>query len=389
MSDRTHDLHDDGDEPAAPVTALLSGFRADEAELDELTRSRIRARAMASITASSSAPTAPAGQASASLAPAGQAPAGQLADPEPIGAAARIELIPDAGRGAGGNAGVDAPADDVGAARRRRRRWLTVLDVAAVLLVVALVGGVLLRRGDDQVAAGPGIISRDELVAAAKASAEQRLTGDAQLHRRVVHAEQRSVDGGDPVVVMRSTESWVAADGSGREELSAESLLDPGSASERSLAPKGRFIGAAGELDLGSLSYMQVRGLPADSGALLREIETRVRASRPDDEAVASMLASVLSLDVTPPTVRAAAVDALFQIGATTVGTVRGPDGRPGEGVMGATSTGERWMVVLDPQRVRTIAFVSGFDDDPVDADLTRASSWTSYAPSEIIPPTN
>lgn len=258
--------------------------------------------------------------------------------------------------------------------------WVGVLGAAAAILVVALVGVLLRPAPDGELVAAPAPMRPNDFVVAASGSADHRLLSGTQLYRRVLVAHR----GAASSVVVRTTETWVAEDGSGKLEASAESVLDGRAPEGISLLPKLGVIADPGELDFAGFTYAQLRGLPADGRQLLAEVEQRVRSEDPTSPAVASLLAELLSLEIVPPPVRAAAVQALFLIGAEPVGDSRAPDGRVGEAVRGAGADGREWVLVLDDQ-VRSMAFVAGRNSLWSGViNMDQADNWTTYGATAL-----
>ena len=101
-------------------------------------------------------------------------------------------------------------------------------------------------------------------------------------------------------------EQWTAPDGTGQATETPMTIETAGSS-----VPSMTVYDAPGSLEFADMSYDSLRSLPTDPQALIdRLVQLGVTpANRPADQAEA--VAAVLALDVSPPAVTAAGVQAL------------------------------------------------------------------------------
>lgn len=304
--------------------------------------------------------------------------------------------------GANGGLGPDAiPGDSLGGSRtevvidlrdaapRRRtsRRLLLGLEAVGVVAAVLVAFVIGIHQGSQTTHLGTEPTSERALVQAARDTPDHRLQGGSVLYQEVIDGKNR-VLGNDKanLTIERTIESWVAPDGAGLQESSAERILQDRTDADVVLAPQASLTASAGRLDFATFSYEQLRDLPVGGRDLLEVAMGRVRSGDPSSSAVGSLLASLLAMDVTSPLVRAAAVGALFDVGVKPVGQIALRDGQSGEGLLGQGKDGVRWLVVVDPVSVRTLAFVTGVEAKPVMLDRSTAGSWTLFGPSSVVP---
>lgn len=332
----------------------LRAFRADEARLDPERRARMAEDARARARALAAA-----------------------ADDDAVGADA-----PD-----GTPPGVVIDLRDAAPRRRTSRRPLLGLEAAgiAVAVLVAFVIGIHQGSQTTDLTAEP--TNERALVQAARDTPDHRLQVGSVLYHEVTEGKNRA-DGNarSNLSIERTIESWVAPDGSGLQESSAEGTLQDRAGSDVVLAPQASLTASAGRLDFATFSYEQLRDLPVGGRDLLEVTMARVRSGDPSSSAVGSLLASLLAIDVTSPLVRAAAVDALFDAGVEPIGRVTLPGGQWGEGLVGQGGDGVRWLVVVDPVSVRSLAFVTGVSAEPDALDRSSARSWTIFGQSSVVP---
>lgn len=210
------------------------------------------------------------------------------------------------------------------------------LALAGLALIVAITG-----VGITRLSSSPTTDGFDQLTAVAAGRPDESLAAGQYLH-----VTSRTTFGADET----THQQWTASDGTGQTLVHSLDLQAPGQ------PPALTRYSDPGSLAFAGLTYDQLRSLPAAPASLverLRELGViTTDASR--DEAAA--LAGVLALDVTPPDVAAAALQALERLGGIRIGPVPDAAGRVGEGIRGANGDGTTWMIVVDPRDGTTMA---------------------------------
>ena len=188
----------------------------------------------------------------------------------------------------------------------RPRQPVLALVALALVLVLAGAGALVLspsQRSD----------SLDDLALAAASRSDTALDDSQYLF-----VSERTTAHGNT----SQRNQWTASNGTGQAATAALSIRpasDPPTMTE---------YPTPGSLDFAGLSYAELRALPTEPSALLDELDRHgvVNSGRPGAQALA--LARLLALEVTPPAVGEAAIEALGQLGGTAIGAV--PDrGRP------------------------------------------------------------
>lgn len=330
----------------------LAELRAAGSDLDAERKARLRNRLLDTIEADD--PTVRARLAGASAGPPAASSAGQSG-------------VPPASPPAGPPAVLVDLEDESATAARSARSRLGVVAVAVAAAVVLVIGAVfVLRSGEQQP-------SLNDLAADARA-AEDRPLGDTEfIHQQITRRE----GSGDDAAVHRS-EIWVDQHANARERL----VEEDGSGSDT------MYDGDA--VDFAGISYDALRALPTSPQNLLLALAERPEAA--DPAGATEALATILSLPVTPPAVRAAALDTLAELGAVPIGTVVDPEGRQGDGYAVATDTGGEVVVVLDPDTAMTMAIMifptAGGDRDPATASRSTTYLVSDVQPDRASPPT-
>jgi hypothetical protein len=240
-----------------------------------------------------------------------------------------------------------ATGDEPTPARHRRP---VLIGVAAAVVLLAFVGAFTLFRSSDRstdLGSGVGDVPLDEIAARAAAKAGVDLQGSEVLYVKqigggVIPAYGTTARGS----VVRTTESWVRRDGSGVARTTSEfvpsgpgELLGVPGPTETPLANGNGF--------LSKLSYDEIRSLPTTPHELIDVIANSYVSSN-DSASSVGFIVSLIALDTTPPTVRAAGFEALDQLGAEPVGRVSTYAGVEGDGYQGLDSYGRPWLVVVD-----------------------------------------
>jgi hypothetical protein len=228
---------------------------------------------------------------------------------------------------------------DPPAGRRRPVRELVLALVVLALILGLAAGGAFWLDGR-----GPQTTTVQELAAAASMQPDVSLDEGQYLYR----VERTS----DQEAVASVREQWTARDGTGQATTNALQIGPAGSA-----PPSLTVYPVPGSLRFADLAYQELRQLPTDADALLARLNELgvTRSPRSADQAEA--VAAVMALDVTPPSVAAAAVHALEQLGGRVTGSVGDGAGRNGIALQGENDDGTAWVVVLDHHTGRVIAF--------------------------------
>lgn len=292
-------------------------------------------------------------------------PAGSIADAEPV------ELV---------------RADTARPAAARRPRHSALIAVAAAVALVALLAGLTLFRSSgtttDVGSATEGIAADNPLAdVAAKALArpDVDLIGDQVLYQQRTSATFLDATGATaPGFLVDDTEMWARRDGTGREIRTPDFVatgpgepLNPGSATDRTVTDPSAFLEVR--------DYDEIRALPTDPAALTSMVGSFVGD---DPTLVAEALAALLSLDVTPPAVRAAGFQALGDLGAGSIGSVATPSGVTGAAYQGTGAGGRLWVIVIDPESTKLLAFAA--DAGTADELFLDASRWREYGAQRV-----
>lgn len=264
-------------------------------------------------------------------------------------------------------------AGDRGSHRRSPRPVVAVAGALAFLLAVAVVA-IGHRERSQEVQSRLPDRSTADLVRLAGSHPDRTIGEGETLFRRMILGRPDSPD------EIEVRDAWILPWGESFDEARWVSSLDaeppvPADAPGHATKNLGPFAG---------YSYEQVRAMPTT----VRELEDYVSRTHADpagsDDAVMA-LAEVASAPITPPMVRAAAVDSILRHGRL-VGESTDPLGRRGLLFLGGdpeSSAGPRgWAVLVDPVsgapltvaiRVPTLP---GFSWDRV--------GWMAYALQEV-----
>lgn len=232
--------------------------------------------------------------------------------------------------------------------RRRTEPWRWVAAAAAVVTVVAT-GAVVttrLRPEPGQVAAGVG----DEAVGALAARAGARpplVLGPGEvLHQRW---EAGAPAGNGEGVVTVAGETWLAADGTGREVRTDEVVTSPGGGSQVVLPGSDVAFDVPASLGLDEFGIAELLARPADRDAFVSGL-AQGRGHGADDAGLQfDVIARFLTVPLVAPELRAAAFHALDRLGGAPLGSVVDRHGRAAVGVAGPGVGGGRTLVVVDP----------------------------------------
>jgi hypothetical protein len=249
-----------------------------------------------------------------------------------------------------------AGPDDVGAAEPRRARSRHPLAAAAsvlVLMVAISAAAAFLGRAGSELDG----LTVDELSQVAR-HAEDRPLADGEYSYNA--EESRDAAGPEAVVL---TERWIGADGSSRERTTtaaaAAAIPEPSAEPPPGALPS----------DPAAMSYTEVRALPSDARALLERLTDQgVVGDEPTTDTIVA-LGELLSLEVTPPAVRGAAIEALHLLGGEVRRLATDARGRRGVAVSGHLPDGKSWTVIVDPATGRALA-------------VSTAPPWSGPRPS-------
>lgn len=287
-----------------------------------------------------------------------------------------VELVP-----------VGEPTGPEATAARRTRRPLFVGVAAAVALLAILGGLAVLRTSDSTTDVGSpteGIAGDNPLADVAEralARPDVELIGDQVLYQeRTTAGLVGATDTTAAGVLIDATQTWERRDGTGREirtpSFAARGPGDPigpGAPSDRVISQPQAFHEVR--------DYEEIRSLPTDPAALVALVQTEFVGSD-DPLRAAEFLARLLSLDVTPPAVRAAAFQALGDLGAVSIGAVATPSGVTGAAYQGAGTDGRPWVIVIDPDSTQVLAFAG--EAGAGEALFSDAVQWQEYGPQRV-----
>jgi hypothetical protein len=235
--------------------------------------------------------------------------------------------------------------DDGGAADPRRVRSRHPLAAAAsvlVLVVAVSAAAAFLGRAGSELDG----LTVDELAQVAR-HAEDRPLAEGEYG---YHAEERRDAAGPEAVVL--TERWIGADGSSRERTTTPAAPGATAIPEPSAEPPPGALPS----DPAPMSYAEVRALPSDAPALLDRLTSQGGVGdEPTTDTIVD-LGELLSLEVTPPAVRGAAIEALHLLGGEVRHLATDARGRRGVAVSGRLPDGTSWTVIVDPATGRALA---------------------------------
>jgi len=266
-----------------------------------------------------------------------------------------------------------------------RYRYSVLLGIAAALAFIAIVLQVVLPSGQG----GPAVSAASELRRLADlASMLQPIEpGAGFLYTDV---KTQGIGGGGDVssglnwdlLVRERLQTWVSADGSGRQVKTIEQV-DFATPEDRTRWIRvGRPPLPASSVDRygpGGLPIFDVASLPSDPGELRKAINAdHVIEEAPGPLGIFTGIGDILAQPNTPPDVRRG----LLELAAETPGitfqpAVTDPLGRPGEGftfkVEPSTET-----LIIDPDTARVLATI-GVDDQ-------GRTSWSAYVSDAAMP---
>jgi hypothetical protein len=266
-----------------------------------------------------------------------------------------------------------------------RRRYAVLLGIAAAIAFIAIVLQVILPSGSG----GPPVSAASELRRLADLAATIQPVGPGTgfLYTDV---ESEGIGSGEDVtsglswdlLVRERLQTWVAADGSGRQ---VTTVYRVGFASP---ADRTRWIGAGRPALPASaierygpkgLAFFDVASLPSDPKGLRRAIKAgRVIEEAPGPLGIFTGIGDLLAQPNTPPDVRRG----LLELAAETPGitfdpAITDPLGRPGEGftfrIEPSTET-----LIIDPGTAQVLATVR--------VDPQGRTSWSAYVRDAAVP---
>lgn len=208
-----------------------------------------------------------------------------------------------------------------------------LVGVAAAVLAVALLGSALAIQvtRSSEPANQIGDATIESMAVLAGQQPDQPLGPGEYLHQ--VWEETQTSGSGDALQYGRGiVQTWVAADGTGRELRSDQEveIAVEGKALE---VPDSDFTyDQPDSLHFMDLNYELVRGLPADPDSLVAELQRISNLSPGNSASLVEPLVDLLSISVTPAGVRAAAFTALDDLGARSIGAREDQAGRLGQG---------------------------------------------------------
>jgi hypothetical protein len=267
----------------------------------------------------------------------------------------------------------------------RRRRYLVLVGIAAALAFIAIVLQVVLPSGHG----GPAVSAASELRRLADlASTIQPIEpGGGFLYTDV---KTQGIGGGGDVssglnwdlLVRERLQTWVSADGSGRQVKTIEQVDFASPEDRTTWIRAGRPPLPASAVDRygpGGLPIFDVASLPSDPEGLRTAINAgQVIEEPPGPLGIFTGIGDLLAQPNTPPEVRRG----LLELAAETPGitfqpAMTDPLGRPGEGftfrVEPSTET-----LIIDPDTARVLATI-GVDDE-------GRTSWSAYVGDAAVP---
>jgi len=260
------------------------------------------------------------------------------------------------------------PFDPKTSRHRRVRQPVLALVVLALILGLAA-GGAFWMDGNR---ARPSTVQ--ELAATASTQPDVSLDVGQYLYR-VERTSNR-----EAVAAVR--EEWTARDGTGQATTNALQIGPAGSAS-----PSLMVYPTPGSLHFADLSYEQLRQLPTDADALLARLNELGVARSPRSADQAEAVAAVMGLDVTPPGVVTAAINALEKLGGRVTGSVGDGAGRTGIALQGENEDGTAWVVALDPDTGRALAFFGRVPDGEAVDDSVPHRVWLDQRITDSLQP--
>ncbi len=266
-----------------------------------------------------------------------------------------------------------------------RRRYTFLIGVAAALAFIAIVLQVVLPSGHG----GPALSAASELrrLADLASTIPPIEPGPGFLYTDV---ETQGIESGEDLgsglswdlLVRERLQTWVAADGSGRQVRTIEAV-DFATPNDRTRWIRaGRQPLPASSVDRygrGGLQIVDVESLPSDPQGLRRAIHAgRVIEEPTGPLGVFTGIGELLAQPNTPPDVRRGLLELAAETpGVTLRSGITDPLGRPGEGftfeVTHSTET-----LIIDPDTGRLLATV-GLDE-------RGRTSWYAYVRSAAAP---
>ena len=276
--------------------------------------------------------------------------------------------------------------DDVSPRHTRR----VLMGMAAAVALLALIGIVtLVRNADDtaDVASGVDGVPLTELANRAANQPDVDLLPGQYLYRSSIEgASFDAIDAGSrparasscsscgSIATERACVGSTNRDGP-RPHRVRPKVPSPPSLADIQVRPAQPFFNP-------SLTYAELRSLPTDPDAL--DAAARRTSGDPSDPAFeAQTLSWWLAIETTPPAVRAAAFEALAQLGAEPIGSVTTYNGQDGFGYQGAGEGGAPWIIVIDAASTRVLAFARGAGAG--DALWTDATRFDEYGDQWVV----
>jgi hypothetical protein len=256
---------------------------------------------------------------------------------------------------------------------RAPRRRLPVLAAAALVVVVMVLAAALVARSRQQpdVSTGLDVQPLGTLAQEERDQPDQPLRDGEYLHSGMRVGSRLQLPDGT-LLVIDNQETWQASDGQGYFGGAQEVVPLEGTAT---LQPSsGAHPLEAGPFAGSSLSYDELRNLPADPNQLLAD----VRARSTSDAEAANQLARMLGYSsILTPAGRASVLGAFALLGTEPAGTATDYSGRTGRAFVGHSGP-DSWVLVLAPEDNRPLAFA--ITADPTGADAFRAAAqWVEF----------
>jgi hypothetical protein len=286
-----------------------------------------------------------------------------------------------------GRSGTSPPRVVVGPAPRpaHQRRYAVLIGVAAALSFIAIVLQVVLPSGQG----GPAVSAASELrrLADLASTIPPIDPGAGFLYTDV---ETQGIESGEDLgsglswdlLVRERLQTWVAADGSGRQVRTIEAVDFATPHDRTRWIRAGRQPLPASSVDRygrRGLQIVDVESLPSDPQGLRRAIHAgRVIEEPTGPLGIFTGIGDLLAQPNTPPDVRRGLLELAAETpGVTLRSGITDPLGRPGEGftfeVKHSTET-----LIIDPDTGRLLATVG--------VDERGRTSWSAYVRAAAVP---
>ena len=279
------------------------------------------------------------------------------------------------------------PARVSGRGRRpsHRRRYSILVGIAAATAFIAVVLQVVLPSGGG----GPTVSAASELqrLADLAATIQPVRPGTGFLYTDV---ETQGISGGEELgsglswdlVVRQRLQTWVAADGSGRQVTTVERVdfASPGDRARWIRAGRQPLpASSVHRYGRGGLLIVDVESLPSDPEGLRKAIHAgHVIEEPPGPLGIFTGIGDLLAQPNTPPDVRRGLLDLAAETpGITLQPGITDPLGRPGEGFTFQVKPSMETLII-DPETAHLLATVA--------VDELGRTSWSASVRDAAVP---